>query len=130
MSYDLQIASDTAFRGFMAREPLARRMPRIPDLKPDGDGFVIDEPPDRRAEIYLEVLNEDGDNTEEPGGESAEINCITITIPYAYLNRNTFDRDYLPTLHAIAELTGWPLMDLQTDQVIPRVSRRPWWRVW
>jgi hypothetical protein len=125
MSYDLTIKSAENYSLFTSKAKLDLFLTQLPGVKRNGDrGFVLDDPPERRMEIDLEVVNEEGDNIEEDGKAYGDINCVRLHIPYAFLG-DAIDRDYLPTAFAIADYTGWALYDDQSDEAVPRDGESP-----
>ncbi|HUY91194.1 MAG TPA: hypothetical protein VMV10_20820 [Pirellulales bacterium] len=128
MSYDLTIRANESFSAFAQCKPLAKFMRRLPHLKPFGERcFVLDDPPRRRMEIDLELVNEAGDILDDEA--YAEFNCVRLHIPQEFLSAS-FQRDYFPTALAIAERLGWQLFDAQTEQAITHCSEKPWWKFW
>lgn len=137
MSYDLTIKADKTYSRMTPRAELASFISQLPGIKPNGNGFVLEEEDRLWMEIDLEVADEEGNNIEEEGKTYNEINCIRLHIPYAFMN-DTYERDYLPTVLAIAEHLGWMLCDEQSGKEMTREGllpkgkkvQRPWWKFW
>ena len=128
MSYDLTIRANASFSAFAPCQPLAKFMRRLPYIKPNGDrSYMLDDPPRRRMEIDLELVDEEGDILDDEA--YTEFNCVRLHIPEQFLAA-TFQRDYFPTALAIAERLGWQLLDDQTERPVTRVAEKPWWRFW
>jgi len=138
MSYDLTIRGDERYSKSAPLASLRSFLSQQPGLSPIGPGdFVLDDRPKRWMEVDLEVVNEDGDNIQEPGQEYDQINCLRLHVPYAFLGE-AIERDYIPTASAIAQHLGWELFDEQTGNVIGLGSSdpakpsggKPWWKIW
>ncbi|MCE9589248.1 MAG: hypothetical protein K8S99_01850 [Planctomycetes bacterium] len=144
MSYDLTIRPDEKFSRSVPREPLEAFIALLPFIAAvDRSLFVLEEKPNRRMEISLEVVDADGNWIEEVSETSDTINCIRLHVPYAFLGKRP-ERDYFPTAFLIADHLGWSLYDEQSGEDIPRDAvasdmtqtrtqtrtPKPWWRFW
>lgn len=97
----------------------------LPSIVENGDvDFALDEPPRRRMEIYIAVVNSEGDAEEMAPGEPIAINSIHLCIKYG-AGSNDPEKDYLPTAVAIARHLGWQIYDPQGDEIIPNAAVRP-----
>ena len=120
MSYDLSIAKDRTFSASTRFSDLAEFLRATKHVKPNGDrGFVFEPSSNRRMEINLAVVSDEGDNIEEEDREYPEINCIRLHIPYSMLGNNP-DQDYFPLVLTIAERLAWTAYDDQNGEPISR----------
>ena len=71
---------------------------------------------DRWMEIYLEVVDPEGNNVEEKDVEYSEVNCLRLHIPYGCLRAATYASDYFTTAEAISRFLHWTLYDNQSGQ--------------
>ena len=118
MSYDLTIKGNETYSLYTSRAAIESFIKQLPGIKPNGKhGFALDARPKRWMEIDLEVVNEEGDNTESSQQVSADINCIRLHIAHKFFG-DDIERDYFPTAFAIAEHIGWTLYDDQDDEPV------------
>lgn len=138
MSYDLTVAKDQGFSASTQFSELADFLRSTDHVKPNGErGFVFEPGSNRRMEVDLEVVSDEGDNVEVEGADYQEINCIRLHVPNSMLGSHP-ERDCLPLVFSIAERIDWTVYDDQTGEPISREqiegeranNKRPWWRFW
>jgi hypothetical protein len=100
----------------------------LPNVQPNGKGFVLAAADRLWMEIDLEHVSEEGD-TLDTGEALDSVNCVNLHIPYPFLGRSP-ERDYFPTAISIAEHLDWTAMDRQTDQPNSAAPARSWWKFW
>jgi hypothetical protein len=128
MSYDLQIRSDDEYSRYAAVKPLAKFIASLPGVRPNGQSFMVNQGP-HYMEIEFEVVDADGEDIEEYGKEYPEINAVRFHIPYPHLGEAP-ERDYFPTVYAIAKFLGWRVFDDQRGEYLDPEADNRAVRVW
>lgn len=114
MSYDLTIRVDDAYSQTARISDVVDAITKSPNIHANGDRSFIYDDGERYAEIDIELVNEDGDNIEERGREHADVNCISMHVPYP-LGERTSASGYTTLARAIALRIGWRVFDNQRD---------------
>ncbi len=128
MSYDLTIRPNSQYTTSVAYELVKSIVTSQSDVTGTGPGFTFSQPSGLHMEIDCELVTSDGDSDGDPQ-ECGKVNCISLHIPYGYLDEHM--RAYLTCAVSMASALQWQLYDHQTDCLLLKSkTKRPWWRIW
>lgn len=129
ISYDLTIAKNLEFSEWTSFAELAAFLNESEGVTTNGErGFMYQPVQYLHMGIDLEVVNEEGDNIEEPGTSYPEINCINLHINGQ--EESDLEKFCFPLARSIADHLGWTAFDDQTGEPLLFDSSTPWWKIW
>jgi hypothetical protein len=125
VSYDLIIRPNASYSLFTPYGPLKEFLLSLPCVVPNGTaGFALDDRPRRWMEIYLAIVDADGNAEDIASGDPIAINSIQLCLRYSATS-NDPEKDYLPTAVAISRFLRWQIYDPQSDVIIPNSAVMP-----
>ena len=116
MSYDFEIRKDQHYSEVIDIGSITTYLASLPSMQLNGDVGYLYQDGAHYAEIWLEHIRADGDIET---GLIETINCIRVTIPYAYMDATKVDtKRYFQLCRRIASHLGWKAYDQQKEQYL------------
>ena len=130
MSYDFRLQANSNYSVSHDIESTVAYLLDQANVKSNGKrGFVLDDPPSRWMEIYLETVSDEGDSIEDGNIVNNTFNCVNLCIPYGFLENQPVD-SYYPLIKSLAQHLRWEAINLQTDLNLNHIPKTPWWKIW
>jgi hypothetical protein len=124
MSYDIEVRRDAHYSSWVDSAALQAFIATLPDITVDDDiRLTYEVGSEYYMEIYLELLDQNGEWLEQEQQERGIASRVQMCIPYGYFSRSGIDRfRYFDIGFKIAQRFDWQVFDPQYDTVYNDVS--------